>query len=166
MKKTKLAMILLAAFGTVSVANAATSSHQYSLKGDAPTGTKLQSTIATSAVPFDKRYFELNDSEKATFRAQYDQLATTVIPPFPRAGMQAIYKPIIEAQQKSTSRGNLSLKVVVDENGRVEDLSVAESPNRHLAKASADILRRTQFDPAFCAGVPCKMEFPVEIKFQ
>jgi len=168
MKKSKSIVALSALYlvlTCLSIANASTDKNYYTLKSAAPTGTKIQSVDAKSVIPFDKRYFELSDSEKEIFRAKFKNISSTEIPPFPRSGLKAIYKPLIEQFKNLSAQGSLSLTVMVDENGRVTDFTVLQSPTRRLTKASQKILQNTLFDPAFCAGEPCDMEFPVTINY-
>jgi TonB family protein len=149
----------------VSIANASLDKNYYVLKSAAPTGTKIQPIDARSVIPFDKRYFELSDSEKEIFRAKFENISSTEIPPFPRSGLKAIYKPLIEQFKNLSAHGSLSLKVRVDENGRVTDFTVLQSPTKRLTRASQKILQNTLFDPAFCEGEPCEMDFPVTIEY-
>jgi hypothetical protein len=167
MKKNKpivASFALYIALAITSIANASVEKAYYTLKSAAPTGTKIQSIDAKSAIPFDKRYFELSKSEKEIFRSKFENISSTEIPPFPRSGLKAIYKPLIEQFKILSVRGSLSLQVMVDENGQVTDFTVLQSPTSRLSKASEKILKNTLFDPAFCAGEPCKMGFPVTIK--
>ena len=161
--------LLPALFGTIVIASAGIASAantQYQLKGNAPTGTKIASVDATSSIPFDKQYFEFSASERESFRSRFDQISKSDVPPFPRHGMQSIYKPILAEYKKTAKSGKLSIMATVDKTGRVTQLSVVESPNKSLAKVSAAVLRDTKFNPAFCDGEPCEMSFPVELTFQ
>jgi outer membrane biosynthesis protein TonB len=161
--------LLPALFGSIVIASAGIASAettQYQLKGSAPTGTKITPIDATSSIPFDKQYFEFSASERAAFRSRFDQISKNDIPPFPRHGMQSIYKPILAEHKKIAQSGKLSVLATVDKTGRVTQLSVVASPNKRLAKASAAVLQDTWFSPAFCNGEPCEMTFPVELTFQ
>ena len=169
MKSVQKLVLLPALLTSIIVAStgiAAAATTQYQLKGNAPTGTKIASIDATSSIPFDKQYFEFSASERESFRSRFDQIANNDIPPFPRHGMQSIYKPILAEHKKTSKSGKLSVMATVDKTGRVTQLSVVESPNNRLAKVSAAVLRDTQFRPAFCDGEPCEMSFPVELTFQ
>ena len=165
MKTIRFHALLITACLSFSIATAAASQKQYTLKGDAPTGTLIKTTDLTSSLPLNKRYFQLDDTEKSIYRSKYQSLSSSVIPPFPSKGLGSIYQPIVQEHKKSARKGTLLVTAVVDKNGQVESLSVHKSPSRHLAKASAAVLRNTQFDPAFCAGEPCKMEFPLRVEF-
>lgn len=170
MKSVRKLVLLPALFGSIIVASAgiasAATTTLYQLKGNAPTGTKIASIDATSSIPFDKQYFEFSASERESFRSRFAQISKHDVPPFPRLGMQSIYKPILAEHKKTAKSGKLSVMATVDKTGRVSQLSVVESPNKSLAKVSAAVLRDTKFNPAFCDGEPCEMTFPVELTFQ
>lgn len=163
MKKSTFIAVAVAALGTVFSVSAY-AGQQYKLKGDAPTGTLIPTVEAVGTIPFDKRYVELDKQQREQFRARFGEIANSVVPPFPRNGMQDVYRPLIEANDRA-ARGTLSVNVLVDEHGQVTDLEVVDSPSPRLSSATQSALRDTQFDPAICDGAPCAMEFPVQIKF-
>ncbi len=166
MKKSNSLVLLVACVAGLTAVNSMAAQKQYNLVGDAPTGTLLKSTDLTSSIPLNKRYYQLSDSEKNQVRNRFSELSNNQTPPFPAQGMKAIYKPIIAEHKKVAKGGTLSLVATVNELGRVEALSIAQSPSKKMAEVSSAVLMSTQFDPGFCAGEPCKMEFPLEIKFQ
>jgi hypothetical protein len=163
--KTNKALSLIVVTIGFGLTTAAYAGQTYTLKGESPTGTRLQSVDAHANVPFDKRYYELTESQRESYRARFDSIGATQVPPFPRNGLQDVYRPLIDANEKGV-RGVLNVDVVVDEQGRVAKLNVIDAPNNQLAAASAKILRNTQFDPGYCAGEPCKMTFPVQITYR
>ena len=165
MNKSILLALSVALISSFNLAQAAATQKQYTLKGSAPTGTMIKTIDVTSSIPFNKRYHQLSQVEKDKFRAKYDRISSTETPPFPSSGMQAIYRPIIAEHKKLVGKGTLSMLAVVDETGKVESLSVSQSPSARMSELSASVLRNTRFDPAQCAGTPCKMEFPVELTF-
>lgn len=169
MKSVQKLVLLPALFTSIVIAStgiASAATTQYQLKGNAPSGTKIASIDATSSIPFDKQYFEFSASERESFRARFTQISKHDVPPFPRHGMQSIYKPILAEHKKAAKTGKLSMLATVDKTGRVTQLSVVESPNKQLAKVSEAVLRNTKFSPAFCDGEPCEMSFPVELTFK
>ena len=165
MKQSKSLAILVSCVLGFSAVNSFAGQERFRLVGDAPTGSLIRSTDLISPIPLDKRYYELSAEQKNKVRGLFSSLSSNQIPPFPVGGMKAIYKPIIAEHKKRAKGGTLSLLATVNENGRVESLSVAQSPTKKMAEVSAAVLNNIQFDPAFCAGEPCKMEFPIEIKF-
>lgn len=107
------ALVVSIVVATTGIAYAATG--QYQLKGSgAPTGTKIASVNATSSIPFDKQYYEFSANEREAFRSRFDQISKHDIPPFPRHGMQSIYKPILAEHKKNCQ----VWQVVSDGNGR------------------------------------------------
>jgi len=160
-KPLLLSLALVCTAGSLATASAA---QKYTLKGAAPTGTFIKTIDATSSIPFDKKYFELTQEQRTAFRARFDNIGLNQIPPFPVNGMKELYRPLIDAND-TAAKGTLSLSVVVDESGQVSDLKVLNAPNERVAQSSAAALRKAKFTPAYCEGAPCKMSFPVQIKF-
>ncbi|MFT6047875.1 MAG: hypothetical protein ACI9WC_003593 [Arenicella sp.] len=81
-----------------------------------------------SSIPFNKRYQTLSAEQKDIFKATYGGLASGDVPPFPKKGTQAIYRPIIKAHKEIARSGNLFLVAMVNEKGKVDNVSVYESP--------------------------------------
>lgn len=162
MFKKIVVLTLFSVFCSVSVAAQKT----YKIMGDAKPGTKFRPVEATSFIPFDKQYKELTDQQKQIFRDSYGGLKDSEQPPFPKKGMEVIYKPIIKGHQRVSRGGNLFLVAMVDEKGKVENVAVYESPNQKISELATAVLFNTKFDPASCDGKPCKMEFPFEFKLR
>jgi hypothetical protein len=162
--KTKQFTAMIGTVIGLSLSVSAFAGQQYALKGDTPTGTRLQQIDATAALPFDKQYFELTEQQRDTYRARFSGIESDQVPPFPRNGLQEVYRPLIDANNNGVS-GQLSLQVVINELGQVEDLTVLNAPNANVAEKSAAAIRNTQFEPGYCAGAPCKMTLPVQIKY-
>jgi len=139
---------------------------QYKIKGDNINGSKMRYVDASSPIPFNKEYSELTDEQRNIFRASYGGLSDSEKPPFPLKGTQSIYKPIIEGHKEIAREGNLYLIAMVDETGKVENVSVYESPNNSMTQYATNVLFNTQFEPATCDGTPCKMEYPFEFKLR
>ena len=146
--------------------SAAAAQKQFKLKGDAPEGSKIRPTDATSPIPFNKSYKKLTAEQKDLFKATYGGLAAGEEPPFPKKGTQVIYRPIIKAHKEIARAGNLFLVAMVNEKGKVENVSVYESPADSMTQLATNVLFNTAFDPASCNGKPCKMEFPFEFKLR
>ncbi|MFT5136746.1 MAG: hypothetical protein ACI9XU_000256 [Arenicella sp.] len=150
----------------ISTTAAAAAQKQYKLKGDAPEGSKIKTIDAISTIPFNKNYKALSAEQKEIFKATYGGLASGEIPPFPKKGTQVIYRPIIKAHKEIARSGNLFLVAMVNEKGKVENVSVYESPAESMTQLATNVLFNTAFDPASCNGKPCKMEFPFEFKLR
>lgn len=138
----------------------------YKIMGDPTVGSKFRPVEAESMIPFDKRYDELTDQQKTLFRANYGVLKDTEHPPFPADGLEAIYKPLIKGHERVSRGGTLFQVAMVDENGKVENVAVYESPTDSITELANAVLFNTEFDPAVCDGSPCKMEFPFEFKMR
>ena len=120
---------------------------------------------AESDMPFDKPYAELTPAQQATLRSAYVAMGEGDEPPFPVAGLKAIYEPITEGQQRLLVRGTFRADVEVDERGDPVAVAVYRSPNRTVTRFVTSIVMLTKFKPASCAGSPCKMGFPVVVSF-
>ena len=160
--KTLALFAVVISFGLTTLANAG---QTFTLKGTAPAGARLHSINAHANLPFDKRYYELTQEQRDLYRARFDSISATQIPPFPRNGLQAVYKPLMDANLRGV-RGQLNVNVEIDASGQVSGFTVLNAPSKQLAKMSEKILRSTQFDPGYCAGEPCKMTFPVQISYR
>jgi len=120
---------------------------------------------AEFVMPFDKPYVELSPAQQATLKSAYVELGDGDEPPFPVAGLKAIYEPITEGQQRLMVRGTFRADVEVDERGDPVAIAVYRSPNRTVTRFVSSIVMLTKFKPAVCAGTPCKMGFPVVMTF-
>lgn len=163
--KTKRLHLVIAMITSVGLSAAATAGQTFTLKGDTQTGSRLQSVDAHASLPFDKRYYELTDQQRDSYRSRFDAISVNQVPPFPRNGLQDVYRPLIDANEKGL-RGLLNVNVTINKLGQVEDLEVLSSPSNQLAEASAEALRNMQFDPGYCAGEPCKMTLPIQINYR
>jgi hypothetical protein len=162
----KFSKILVSIAVIVISTTAAAAQKQYKLKGDAPEGSKIRPIDAISSIPFNKNYQTLSAEQKDIFKATYGGLASGEVPPFPKKGTQAIYRPIIKAHKEIARSGNLFLVAMVNEKGKVDNVSVYESPAESMTQLATNVLFNTAFDPASCNGKPCKMEFPFEFKLR
>lgn len=139
---------------------------KFRILGEPEPGSKMRPIEVESPIPFDKRYTELSATQKNLFRAQYGVLKASEHPPFPKQGMEAIYKPIIKGHQRVARGGTLFLVAMIDVTGKVENVAVYESPVESITELATAVLFNTDFDPATCDGKPCKMEFPFEFQMR
>jgi hypothetical protein len=58
------------------------------------------------------------------------------------------------------------LIAAVGENGRVEEVSVYESPHPEMTELANSVLFHAKFAPATCAGKPCKMDYRFDFKLR
>ncbi len=158
--------LMIGALVLIVTTTAAAAQREFKLMGESRSGSKFKQVDAVSPIPFNKNYTQLTEEQKELFRATYGGLAETEKPPFPVEGTQSIYRPIIEGHKEIARAGNLFLIAMVDENGKVENVSVYESPHTRMTEYASAVLFNTTFDPATCNGEPCKMEFPFEFKLR
>jgi hypothetical protein len=86
-------------------------------------------------------------------------------PPFPADGLAPLYDTIRLGQQKLKVRGDLEVAVTVGSGGDAIDVQVLKSPSTEMTEFAASILLMTKYKPAVCKGQPCRMQFPVSIRF-
>ena len=158
--------LMIGALVLILTTTAAAAQREFKLMGESRSGSKFKQVDAVSPIPFNKNYTQLTEEQKELFRATYGGLAETEKPPFPVEGTQSIYRPIIEGHKEIARAGNLFLIAMVDENGKVENVSVYESPHTRMTEYASAVLFNTKFEPATCNGDPCKMEFPFEFKLR
>lgn len=169
MKNLGISLIIATAALGVSNANAninKSPSELHTLKGKAPTGTHILSVEAVSPLPFNKRYAALTNAQKEIVRSKYENLGVNDTPPFPSRGLKSIYAPVIGVNKSLGKVGELRLIATINENGRVSNIVVQETPSKALSKRAIRSLRNASFDAASCDGAPCEMTFPMAIKFQ
>ena len=164
--KVLISLLSIASLLLITGASNAATNRMYYLKGDPTAGTKISSIEATSPISFNKRFAKLSAREQAMFKAKYDNLAVSDVPPFPHRGLRSIYRPIVDANKSIDVSGSLRLTATVNANGFVESVKVLDSPDVKLAAVAEKTLLSTKFDPASCNGIACEMTFPLEITFK
>jgi len=163
----KTVISTLSVTGIILVSNLVTANTNktYHLTGDPVAGTKIKTVIASSPIPFNKNFAALSSEEQTLFKTRFDDLSITDTPPFPKLGLRALYRPIVEANQAIDAPGSLKLTATVNVNGFVETIKIVNSPDAKLTSVAKTVLLNTRFDPASCNGIACNMEFPLEITF-
>lgn len=139
----------------------------YTMKQDEPTlGTNIKRNVVThSSLPPDKTYDQLTAEEQALLKGEYEHLGAADEPPFPLHGMRPIYKALAKVQQKLRVAGDLTMFVDIDSEGHAVSVSVLQSPDTQLTQAAASVLMLQDYKPALCEGKPCRMQFPLRMKF-
>lgn len=140
---------------------------QYTVKETEPsTGTRIRKDLTgTIGVAFNRSYAELAPEEKARVRGNYVDLPDSDEPPFPKRGLQALVKPITQAQQKLLVNGDFFVVAKVGIKGTVEEVQVYKSPSPAMTKFAAQVLMSTEFKPGLCDQRACVMEFPLAMTF-
>jgi hypothetical protein len=121
-------------------------------------------TVGSANVPIDRPYEQLTPGQQRAFKNWYERMGDADEPPFPVAGLKAIYQPIVEAQSAARVSGEVFLEVVVDAAGTAQEVRVLESPSPTVARAIGEIAMQVPFKPARCEGQPCRMGFPVSVQ--
>jgi len=167
MKQLNLLIIAVAIIFSASTTLATASPHSrlYTLKGEAPAGSRIPVTDATSTVPFNKRFDALTSQQQNLVKAKFDDLGKNDTPPFPVSGLQAVYKPIIKANKHYGSNRALEATASVDIAGNVRSITVHNNKNKRLVAYVERSLRGVKFEPAMCDGTACEMDFPIDIAF-
>ena len=162
--RVPLVCVLLAS----SLLTSAAQAERYQLKED----TKLFGFIpghtidnAESDVPFDKAYEQLTVVQQRSLKSAYVEMGESDEPPFPIGGLKTIYEPITEGQQQLLARGLFRADVEIDSDGTPIAVAVYRSPSSAMTRLISSIVLLSKFKPAVCSGSPCKMGFPILIKF-
>jgi len=156
-------VVLLGALSVCDISYAKKDAKLYFLYGDAMPGTKFKEKIATSSVPFDKRYKDMSPGLQDRVKATYGGLADNETPPYPKKGNQAIYEPLLKAHRGLGREGNLMAVAMIRADGSVEKITVYKAPNESVATMLNYILTNIEFDPGTCDGTPCQMEYLFDI---
>jgi hypothetical protein len=160
------ALAILLTLGRASVAADAADPPQYSLRSDVDVRARYGPVIASwTAVPFNRTYAQLSTEQKAVIKSFYVAMGEQDEPPYPEAGLEAIYGPIARGQGHLGAKGVLDLEVVVSSSGEPEEVRVYRSPHKKVTQFVASLAMLTRFKPALCAGQPCRMSFPIRVTF-
>lgn len=130
------------------------------------TGSRIRREVVKMFIPAEKRYDELTPDQKATFRAQFSNLADTDEPSYPIAGLRPLAEDIVLALADGpVGKGTLFMTVHVDEQGEAKSTAVYETPDSRVSREVAAVLMKAKYKPATCNGKPCSSEFPFTARF-
>ncbi|GAA5443632.1 hypothetical protein Misp06_01810 [Microbulbifer sp. NBRC 101763] len=133
----------------------------FNVKTEPGNGSRIKQVAISWNIPFDKPYGKLSEDQKKRFTSIYENLNEGDEPPFPVNGLQELYMPIYAGHKKLLKKGKLHIIALIDEEGKVESISVFDTPSELMTKLAIVVLRETEFKPAKCSGSPCKMDFPL-----
>lgn len=138
---------------------------QYDIKADSPRlGSRIIHKEVTGAtIPINRRYQDLTLEEKAKVNQWYESMGPGDEPPFPEAGLGAIYNAIRVAQHRFLVRGELRMAVTVNSAGEATEVQAMKSPSPEMTQFAATVLMLTKYKPAQCQGQPCQMQFPLTL---
>ena len=84
-------------------------------------------------------------------------------PPQPRTKIEFSYP---SAAKRKGITGVVKVEYIVNENGRVEQINIVDSPDRILSNATEDVLERARFQPAEKSGRPVKVRMRAAIPYR
>ena len=162
-----VALTTLLTLSGASVAADAVDPPQYSLRSNADLRDRYGRAVASwTVVPFNRTYVQLSAEQKAVIKSFYVAMGEQDEPPYPEAGLEAIYGPIAQGQGRLRVKGELDLEVVISSSGDPEEVRVYRSPHKKVTHFVANLAMLTRFKPALCAGQPCRMSFPIRVTFE
>jgi hypothetical protein len=140
---------------------------EYGIKQDQPAigSNILRYAVKPGNIPINRRYAELTAEEKAIVHAPYEAIAPGDEPPFPADGLKPLFNAIRNGQRYLLVKGSLRLIATVDATGDVQSVEVLASPDAEVTTFVAKLLMATKFKPALCHGLPCRMEYPLNLQF-
>ena len=161
------ALVALVALVSAVTVSAQQSAPEMTLKESHPrTGSSIRRSVAFShRLPFNRRYEELSNEQRALLHSYYESIGPGDEPPFPLDGLKPIVSIIQRAQAKLLVEGDLSLLVTVGGDGVAREVEAIGSPSPEMTKFAASVLMLTKFKPALCGGEPCSMQFPLYLRF-
>ena len=110
-----------------------------------------------------KRYKKMSDKEKMRVRADYPDLGDNDTPPFPAKGLIKILKPYVKEFRYFGSKSVRTLKLLISAEGKVLTVRGVNTSDRTLINFIWNEVEKIDFDPATCDGVPCEMNFHLEL---
>lgn len=116
---------------------------------------------ATMAGDFALPTFDVNSSDLGSL--DIFELGDVDSPPTPRTRIEFNYP---SAAKRRGITGTVRVEYIVNEEGRVQDIKITESPDRLLSDATMDTLRRARFDPATKGGRPVKVRMRASIPYR
>lgn len=165
MKNLSLLLASITLLLSATIATASINKNTYFLKGEPITGSLIKRIDATSNIPFNKAYDDLNQEQQGLVKKMFVNLGISDTPPYPKNGLGSVYKPLINANKKFGSNSTIKVNASITRNGLVDDVEVLNSPNSEFVAYVQKQLRNTKFKPASCNGISCEMNFPIEISF-
>ncbi|MGH8863469.1 MAG: energy transducer TonB [Burkholderiales bacterium] len=151
----------------VAQSSAQLSTPQYVIRDDAPrTGSILRHRQAAKfPIPVNRSYDKLTPEQKAVVHSWYEHMELGDEPPFPADGLVPLYDAIQRGQRKLMVRGELEMAVTVGPDGKATEVHVMKSPSPEMTQFVGSVLLLTKYKPAVCKGLPCRMQFPLSLRF-
>jgi len=83
----------------------------------------------------------------------------------PRAATQVKFTYPRKARRRNIT-GVVKIEYIVDENGKVADVTIVESPSEILSEATAEAIRDVRFSPATKGGRPVKVRMRASVPYE
>ena len=83
--------------------------------------------------------------------------------PTPRSKIEFSYP---SAAKRKGIRGVVKIEYIVNEKGRVENITIIESPSKILSDSTSDAITRARFEPATKDGRPVKVRMRAAIPYK
>lgn len=123
------------------------------------TGSHLPRNVATSPLPFDKRYGDFTEAQKDVLRRQYEALEAGDEPPFPMHGLGPLFRIVAKLDRSLLTAGPVKAAVQVDAEGKPVAVRMLDAPNDYLTNFIAKLLMLERYKPALCKGQPCGQDY-------
>ncbi|MDQ8194295.1 energy transducer TonB [Coraliomargarita sp. SDUM461004] len=105
--------------------------------------------------------FDVNSSDLGGL--EIFELGDVDSPPQPRTKIEFSYP---SAAKRKGITGVVKVEYIVNENGRVEQINIVDSPDRSLSKATEEVLERARFEPAQKSGRAVKVRMRAAIPYR
>jgi hypothetical protein len=140
---------------------------RYGIKEDTSrTGSNIRrNQFSSPAVALNLPYDQLPEADKRALHSWWEPMQQGDEPPFPSEGLQALYGPVRKASNALHDLGQLYAIATVEKDGNVSQARVLSSPSTQMADFTAKLLLLTKFKPAICNDQPCRMDFPLQVRF-
>ena len=128
-------------------------------------GSHISGTSGRSdGLPLNRRYAELDASEKARVQAHYEGMPAGDEPPFPADGLLPVFMAIQTGAGKLPPLGSMTLVADVDSTGQVRHVDSFGKVDTEFARFASRVLVATRFKPGVCGGKRCNMQYVLKMQ--
>lgn len=157
--RSKSLFIVLAAV-LVCPSLQALAQERFTLKREeAAIGSRIKRDAAIGPIPLDKPYRDLTPAQQRIVKQPYENMKEDDEPPFPEKGLAELYMTMSKVHGKVHANGMVDIEVVVDAEGKPQNVLVYNSPDEKVSQIMAMALMATRYKPALCGGRPCQQNF-------
>lgn len=129
-------------------------------------GTMIRRDIATNIpVPPHLSYQDLSPEQKAAVDSWWPALAPGDEPPYPLHGPANFLKAMSAIGSKFMVRGTTRVYALVGKDGKVVNVRAVGLDDPEARKLIAVAAGLIEYKPARCAGQPCEMVYPFNMRF-